>query len=73
MLKEFLIKKMLQAKLKDVPQAEQDKMMAVISKNPELFLKIGKEVEEKAKSGGDKMAVAMEVLKNYQDEIKKLI
>ncbi len=67
------MRKMLQTKLKDVPQAEQDKMMAIISKNPELFMKIGKEVEEKSKHGGDKMAVAMEVLKNYQEEIKKLL
>jgi hypothetical protein len=38
----------------------------------DLFTKIGKEIEEAMKSGKDQMAVTMEVMKKYQDELRKL-
>ena len=36
-IKTFLMKKMMAQQLKGVPQAEQDKMLAMIEKNPDLF------------------------------------
>ncbi|MDD4989256.1 MAG: hypothetical protein PHV42_02420 [Candidatus Pacebacteria bacterium] len=70
MLKEFLMKKMLQSKLKDVPQAEQDKILKMIEKNPELFQKIALEVQEKIKEGKDQMSATMEVMKAHEAELK---
>lgn len=66
------MKRLLKSKMKDIPEAEQDKMIAMIEKNPELFKKIGLEVQQKVKEGKDQMAATMEVMQKYQDELKKL-
>lgn len=72
-IKTFLMKKMMASQLKDVPQAEQDKIIAVIEKNPELFQKIAAEIQEEMKKGKDQMSASMEVAKRYESEIKKII
>lgn len=73
-LKTFLLKKMLSSQLKGVPQAEQDKIFAMIEKNPDLFTKIGTEVQEKMKrENKDQMAAAMEVMQKYKSELQGLM
>lgn len=72
-IKEMLMKKMLQSQMKGVPEAEQDKMIKIITENPELFQKIGLEVQEKMKGGKDQMAATMEVMQNHQEELKKIL
>lgn len=67
------MKKMLASKLKDVPQAEQDKMLDMIEKNPDLFQKIALEVQEEMKKGGDQMSATMSVVKRYEEELKKIV
>ncbi len=71
-IKNFLLKKMLKSKLKDVPEAQQDQMIAMIEKNPDLFQKIGAEVQEKMKHGMDQMKASMEVMQKYESELKKI-
>jgi len=72
MLKDFLLKKMIKSQMKGVPEAEQEKMLKIISENPELFQKIALEVQEKVKGGKDQMSAMMEVMPKYQDELKKI-
>ncbi len=73
-LKSFLLKKMLSSQLKGVPQAEQDKIFDMIEKNPDLFTKIGTEVQEKMKKENkDQMAAAMEVMQKYKSELQGLM
>lgn len=73
-LKNFFLKKMLASKMKGVPQEEQDKIFNMIEKNPDLFQKIGTEVQEKMqKEGKDQMTAAMEVMQKHKDELKGLI
>ena len=59
--------------MKDVPQAEQDKIFTMLEKNPDLFQKIAVEVQEEMKKGRDQMAATMEVVKRYEEELKKLV
>ena len=73
MFKEFLMKQMLQSKLKDVPPEQQEKILKAFEKNPELFTRIAEEIKAKENGGKDQMAAAMEVLKSHQEEIAKLI
>jgi len=73
MFKEMLMKKMLKSKMKDMPEAEQEKMIKLVTENPELFQKIGTEIQAKTKEGKDQMAATMEVMQKYQDEIKKIM
>ncbi len=71
-LKTMLMKKMLQSKMKDVPPEQQEKIFAMIDKNPDFFQKIAAEVQEKMKGGMDQMAATMEVMSKYQNDLKKL-
>lgn len=72
-LKNLLMRKMLQSKMKDVPQDQQDKILAMIEKNPDFFQKIAVEVQEKMKQGKDQMAATMEVMSKYQDDLKGML
>lgn len=72
MLKEFLLRKMLKSQLKDVPEAEQEKLIKVISENPELFQKIAAEAQEKMKGGKDQMTAMIEVMSKYKDDLQKV-
>lgn len=70
MFKNFLLKKMLKGQ--GVPEEQIDMVLSMMEKDPELFKKIAEEVQEKIKSGQDQMTASMEVMRKYQDQIKKL-
>ncbi len=73
-MKTFLMKKMLASKMKGVPQEEQDKIFMMLEKNPELFQKIGLEVQNEMKSNGlDQMTATMKVTKKYEADLKGLM
>ena len=63
---------MLQSKMKGMPQEDQDKALAMLQQNPDLFKKIAEETQEKVKGGMDQMKAAMEVASKYKDELQKL-
>ena len=73
MLKNMLMKKMLKSQLKGMPEAEQEKILKVVSENPELFGKIAKEIQEKIKNGEDQMTASMEVMGKYQNELNGVL
>ncbi len=68
----FLVKKLLQSKMKDVPQEDQEKIFAMLEKNPGLFQKIAEESQEEMKKGKSQMDAVMSVMKKYEGELKKL-
>ncbi len=72
-LKEMLMRKMLKSQMKGVPEAEQEKILKIVMENPDLFQKIGKEVQEEMKKGKDQMAATMEVMGRYQDQLKGIM
>lgn len=72
-LKNFLMKKMLKSQMKGIPEAEQDKMIALIEKNPELFQKMGMEIQAEMKAGKSQMEASMSVAKKYEEELKKIM
>ena len=55
-----------------VPEAQIEMFVKMIEKNPELFKLIAKEIEEKTKGGMSQMDAAMQVMKKYESELKKL-
>lgn len=71
MFKNFLLKKMLKGQ--GVPDAQIDMFINMIEKNPELFQKIALEIEEKIKGGMEKTTAGVEVMKKYEEELKKLV
>jgi len=73
MLKSFLLKQLLKSKLKDIPEADQQKILSVIEKNPDFFMTIAKKVEEKTKLGMDQMSAIQSVMEENESELKKII
>jgi len=72
LFKNFLLKQALKAKMKDMPEAEREKMLVLLEKNPEFFKKIGEEVQKRVKSGQSEMAATMVVMREHQAELQKL-
>ncbi len=72
-IKDFFIKKMVESKMKDVPKEQQEKMLALIQKNPELFQKIALEIQTEMKSGKDEMGAAMSVMGRYKTDLEKIM
>ena len=66
------MKKLLQSKMKDIPAEQQEKIFAMIEKNPDLFKKIAEESQEEMKKGKSQMDAVMEVMKRYENELKAL-
>lgn len=73
MFKEFLMKQMLKRQLKGMPPAEQERIMKLVTQNPELFKKIGNEVQEKIKGGMDQMNASLLVMQKYKSELQKVM
>ncbi len=71
--KNILMGKMIKSQMKGVPEADQKKMIKIVTENPELFQKIGTEVQAKMKEGKDQMAATMEVMQSHQDELKNIL
>lgn len=72
-LQDFLLKQAMKWKMKDVPMEQQEQIMALVQKDPELFKKIGEEVEKRAKNGEPQMKATMEVMKKYRTELAALM
>lgn len=72
-IKDFFLKQMLKHKLKDMPEGERDKLMAVMEANPEFFKKIGDEIQKLTKAGQSEMAATMIVMRKYQAELQKIM
>ncbi len=73
MFKEFLMKKMIERQLKDVPAEQRDMIFKAFEKDPDFFMRLAAEADEKTKSGMDKMAAAQKVFAAHADELKKLL
>lgn len=72
-LQSFLFKKYADWKLKDLPEGQREQMTALVSKNPELFKKIGEEIERRKKGGETETKAAIEVMRKYRAELAALM
>ena len=65
---------MLQKQMKDAPDDQKEMIMAMLEKDPKLFEKIAKEMQEELKANGNnQMAAAQKVLPKYQKEIMSVM
>lgn len=69
----FLINQYAKWKLRDMPVAQREQMTELVSKDPQLFKKIGEEIERRKKGGENEMKAAMEVMKKYRAELSVLM
>lgn len=71
MFKNFLLKKMLRTQ--GVPEAQIDMFITMMERDPKLFETIAKEVKAKMDAGVDQQTASMEVMKKYENDLKKLV
>ena len=64
---------MLKKQMKNVPQDQQDMIFAMIEKNPDFFMKIAEEAQEKIKGGMAQQDAMNAVMLKHQDELKKVM
>lgn len=69
------MKKMLKGQLKKagLPEAEQDRIIEMVLKNPELFQKIGNEIQEKVRGGMNQQTATMRVMDKYKNDLKGIM
>jgi hypothetical protein len=73
-MKNFAIKKMLDAQMKNVPEDQKQMILEMLEKDPALFEKIAKEIQAELKiNGNNQMAAATKVLPKHQAEILKIM
>lgn len=73
-MKQFAMKKILQSQMKNVPEDQQQMIMEMLEKDPDLFEKIAKEMQTELKNNGNnQMAAAMKVLPKYQQQIMAIM
>lgn len=73
MLKNLLFKKIIQSQLKNLPEKEQGMILTIVEKDPEFFMQIAKEVQDKMKEGKDQMGAVQEVLTNHKVKLTELL
>jgi len=71
MFQNFLLKKMLRTQ--GVPEAQIDMFIKMMEKNPELFKNIATEIQARVKNGMDQQSASIEVMKKYEQQLKKLV
>jgi hypothetical protein len=73
-IQDFLLNQAMKWKMKDVPADQRDQIMLLVKKDPELFKKIGEEVDRRVKKGGEpQMKATMEVMKKYRAELSAIM
>jgi len=73
MIQKFLVRQALKMKMKDMPEAQREQILTLVEKNPDLFKKIGAEVDRRVKGGENQMKASMEVMKKYREELSGVL
>lgn len=56
-----------------VPEAQIEMFIKMMEKDPELFKKIALETKAKMDAGMDQQSASLEVMKKYENDLKKLV
>ncbi len=65
------MKKLIESKLKHLPKDQQEKILAVVTKNPALFQEIAVKIKAKIDGGMDQNKASMTVMMEYKDKLQK--
>ncbi len=73
MVKDFLLKKIIENQLKDLPQEQKEKVLKAFENNPEFFGRIAEEIQKEISSGKDQFSAAMAVVEKNKEKIKEIL
>jgi hypothetical protein len=71
--KQFMTRKLLEHQLKNAPADQRELIMTMLEKDPALFEKIAKEMQDEMKKGKNQMSAAMTVFPKYQKELQSIM
>ena len=69
----FFMRALLKKQMKGVPDADIDKFLDMVEKNPDFFKQVAVEAQEKMKDGMGQQEAVMAVLQNKQAELQKIV
>lgn len=69
----FVMKKMMQKQLKNLPKDQADKLMAAFEKDPKFFQDIAKQIQKKVKAGADQQNASMQVMMENRQRLQELM
>ena len=69
----FFTKALIKRQLKDVPEAELEKIFEMIEKNPDFFKNLALSIQEKMKTGMSQEDAARAVMEESGGELKGLM
>lgn len=72
-IQNFLLGQAMKWKMKDVPPEQREQIMKLVQKDPELFKKIGEEVDKRVKGGEPQMKATLEVMKKYRPQLAAIM
>ena len=72
MFADLLFRKAITDKLGGLSPAEQNQLVNLIEKNPDLFMKLAQDFKEKIAAGKSQNDAALEVLKNHEGQLRSL-
>lgn len=73
MFKEMLMRKLIKSQLGGkVPDDQIDKLVQLVTENPDFFKTVAEEVKKKTDAGIDQQAAVMQVIQSHQTEFKGL-
>jgi len=70
MFANFLFRKAIDQKLDGMTPVEQDALVRIIEKYPDVFAKIAREFKDAVSKGKDQTQAALEVIKNHENELR---
>lgn len=69
----FFTKALIKRQLKNVPQAELDKIFEMIEKNPAFFQQMAESIQAKMKTGMSQEEAAKAVMQESGEDMKKVM
>ena len=72
-IQNLLLNQYAKWKMRDVPKEDRERIVSLVSQDPELFKKIGDEIERRKKGGESEMKANVEVMKKYRTELAVLM
>ncbi|MFA6459507.1 MAG: hypothetical protein WCV79_03915 [Candidatus Paceibacterota bacterium] len=69
----FFTKALIKRQLKDMPEAEIEKIFTVIEKNPAFFTQMAANIQEKMKSGMSQEEAAKAIITESGEDMKKIL
>jgi hypothetical protein len=72
MFESFLLKQMVTSKLKDIPEDQQEKILNTLEKNPDFFMNIAGQIQEKVKAGKSERHAVEKVMLSNKEALQKI-